>query len=418
MCSAFSGTHFQAAYRFHTGNVKTSKHLWRACSAKNEIPEKELIVADIELEKVRKDKQESSPSSSGLQKASGLMKLVQLIDEHKEKTRELRRTVFTDEDWVKFRSSERIFENIKTTFNSILIQGLWLEIAAVTVFAFAVYGLNKAIFGGFFEPYVLSSEDSAIFLPALPFQLSSPALGLLLVFRTNTVYTRWNAARIAWENVQNHCNNLARQGMAYLKPVDKEEYIRRVVSLAHVIQRHFRTDAGEEERLQSKLTSLLGVEEAQRVMRSKVRPIQAMSDISRIVRRTQLDGSTRNRFDLQLDELNRALLTCEGLRRAPVPLVYTRHTERFLGIWTLLLPMALIKEMDFSFAVVPMSGMVGLFLFGIEEIGVQLEEPFSVLPIEDMVRRVEEDTLQMLAHEYIYADSDPALSAGLDRLIS
>ena len=344
------------------------------------------------------------------------MKLVQIIDEHKERTRELRRTVFTDEDWVKFRSSERIFENMRTTFNSILIQGLWLEIAAVTLSALSVYGLNSAILGGLFEPWIPASEDSMVFLPALPFQLSSPALGLLLVFRTNTVYTRWNAARISWETVQNHCNNLARQGMAYLKPVDKEEYTRRVIALAHVIQQRFRTDAGEEERLNSKLISLLGVEEARRVMASRTRPIQALSDISRIVRRTQLDGSTRNRFDLQLDELNRALLTCEGLRRAPVPLVYTRHTERFLGLWTLLLPLALVRELGFSFAVVPMSAMVGLFLFGIEEIGVQLEEPFSVLPIEDMVRRVEEDVRQMMAHELAFPDSDPSLPIGLDQL--
>ena len=305
---------------------------------------------------------------------------------------------------------------MKTTFNSVLIQGLWLEIAAVTVISLMIFGINSAILAGVFEPALPSSEDSLLFLPALPFQLSSPALGLLLVFRTNTVYMRWNAARLAWENIQNHCNNLARQGMAYLKPLDKDEYTRRVVALAFIMQRHIRSDPGEEERLHCKLESLLGVDEAQRLMASKTRPIQALSDISRIVRRTQLDGSTRNRFDLQLDELNRALLTCEGLLRSPIPLVYTRHTERFLGLWTMLLPLALVRELGYSFAVVPMSAMVGLFLFGIEEIGVQLEEPFSVLPIEDMVRRVEAHASHMLAHELAFPDSDPSLPAALKPL--
>ena len=345
-----------------------------------------------------------------------LLRLVEKIDGHKERTRELRRTVFTDEDWVRFRSSDRIFENLRTTFNSILIQGLWLEIAAVTFTALSVYGLDSAITAGVFEPYIPAKEESLIFLPPLPFQLSSPALGLLLVFRTNSVYMRWNAARLAWEAIQNHCNNIARQGMAYLKPVDKEEFCRRVLALAFVVQRHFRTDDGEEERLQARLVETLGDKEAQRLMAAKVRPIQALSDVSRIIRRATLDGSTRNRFDLQLDELNRALLTCEGLRRAPVPLVYTRHTERFLGLWTLLLPLALVRELGFSFAVVPMSAMVGLFLFGIEEIGVQLEEPFSVLPIEDMVRRVEEDVRQMFRYELAFSDADPELPNSLDRL--
>ena len=35
-------------------------------------------------------------------------------------------------------------------------------------------------------------------LPALPFTILMPALSLLLVFRTNTGYSRWNEARTPW----------------------------------------------------------------------------------------------------------------------------------------------------------------------------------------------------------------------------
>ena len=34
----------------------------------------------------------------------------------------------------------------------------------------------------------------ALMLPALPFTILMPALSLLLVFRTNTGYARWNEA--------------------------------------------------------------------------------------------------------------------------------------------------------------------------------------------------------------------------------
>ena len=37
---------------------------------------------------------------------------------------------------------------------------------------------------------------------------------------------------------------------------------------------------------------------------------------------------------------------------------------------------------------------MAVFLFGIEEIGVQLEEPLSAMPLEDTVARIERDTLQ------------------------
>ena len=42
-------------------------------------------------------------------------------------------------------------------------------------------------------------------LPALPFSICMPALSLLLVFRTNTGYARWNEARTLWGGVINNC---------------------------------------------------------------------------------------------------------------------------------------------------------------------------------------------------------------------
>ena len=342
-----------------------------------------------------------------------VVKIVKTIDSNKENSRELRRTVFTHVDWIKFRSSERIFQNLTTVFNSILIQGLWLEIAAVTCTSFMIFGINKAIFSGMFEPFIPSNTKYAVSLPALPFQLSSSALGLLLVFRTNTVYTRWDAARTAWENVQTHCINLAREGLAYLKPSEKEEFIRRIVAFAFVMQQQFRTDPGGEERLQAKLQSLLGADESRRLMASAARPIRALADLSRAARRAPPEGG--GRLQDKLDGLAGALVTCEGLLRSPVPLVYTRHTERFLALWTLLLPLALVRELGYGFAVVPMTALVGLFLFGIEEIGVQLEEPFSVLPIEDVVRRIEASAGRLLALELERVAADADADADADR---
>jgi predicted membrane chloride channel (bestrophin family) len=75
---------------------------------------------------------------------------------------------------------------------------------------------------------------------------------------------------------------------------------------------------------------------------------------------------------------------CERLYRTPIPLVYTRHTGRFLGVYMLLLPMALWGELGGNWAVVPASVTIAVFLFGIEELGIQIEEPFSILPLDSM----------------------------------
>ena len=124
-----------------------------------------------------------------------LSDLVLSTDEYKETSRLYRRTVFTEQDWIRFRSSGRLFDNLATMFTSGVIRGLWFEIGSVTCVSTLVYLINAAILSGALEPAVPAADTSLLALPSLPFQLSSPALGLLLVFRTNTVYSRWNQVR-------------------------------------------------------------------------------------------------------------------------------------------------------------------------------------------------------------------------------
>lgn len=70
---------------------------------------------------------------------------------------------------------------------------------------------------------------------------------------------------------------------------------------------------------------------------------------------------------------------------SPVPLVYTRHTARFLSLWALLLPCALFSgfaSVSQEWAVLPASTIIAFFLFGVDELSMQLEEPFSILPMQ------------------------------------
>jgi predicted membrane chloride channel (bestrophin family) len=48
-------------------------------------------------------------------------------------------------------------------------------------------------------------------LPLQPFTLSSPALGLLLVFRTNGAFQRFFEARALWGALINYSRNSVRQ---------------------------------------------------------------------------------------------------------------------------------------------------------------------------------------------------------------
>ena len=53
----------------------------------------------------------------------------------------------------------------------------------------------------------------------------------------------------------------------------------------------------------------------------------------------------------------------------------------------MLLPLALWEPLGKSWnhwAVIPAEVIIAFFLFGIEEVGIQIEEPFSILPLEVM----------------------------------
>ena len=96
-------------------------------------------------------------------------------------------------------------------------------------------------------------------------------------------------------------------------------------------------------------------------------------------------------MDKSIILLGDALETCERIFTSPVPLVYTRHTARFLSFWLLLLPLALWEPLGSSWnhvAMIPSATLVAIFFFGIEELAVQLEEPFSILPLKRLCDNV------------------------------
>ena len=318
--------------------------------------------------------------------------LIRKTDDFKESYREKRRATFTDEDWVRYRSSYRVFDNLLTSPNSPTVRGLWLQIGTVFSIASGLYVTNC---------FMAAQGLDLIMLPELPFQLSSPALALLLVFRTNAVYDRWNTARSSFHTIQSSALSLSRQACSYLNEADRVEFVKRVIAHAYILKRHFRDEKDEKEEaiLRAKLVALLGEHECSRLMSFRMRPLESISSLSRMILRSKLEAATRQRLDFHLDELNDAYILCEDIRRIPMPIVYTRHTERFLGLWTFLLPFALVEHFGGGFVIIPISSIVAMFLYGIEEIGAEVEEPLSILPLEYFINEVETGLNQILEHE-------------------
>ena len=145
---------------------------------------------------------------------------------YSEASRPYRRTVFTNQDWLQHRSSTRLFGNLAGTFTSGVVRSLVTEVGAVATIGAAACLWNGSIQG--FEDFANVTADPLLpgihevflaRLPALPFTLASPALGLPLVFRTNASYARWVESRVAGGRIVSHCRNVMRQSALWMNTV-------------------------------------------------------------------------------------------------------------------------------------------------------------------------------------------------------
>mmetsp|Transcript_13690 Transcript_13690/g.49796 ORF Transcript_13690/g.49796 Transcript_13690/m.49796 type:complete len:141 (-) Transcript_13690:92-514(-) len=80
---------------------------------------------------------------------------------------------------------------------------------------------------------------------------------------------------------------------------------------------------------------------------------------------------------------------CERLLSTPMPLSYTRHTTRTMMVFLMTLPFALWPLM--GWATVPCIFLITFILIGIEETGVEIEEPFCILPLHALCEAAERD---------------------------
>ena len=80
----------------------------------------------------------------------------------------------------------------------------------------------------------------------------------------------------------------------------------------------------------------------------------------------------------KVEKLSFALGDGETLLKTPMPTGFTRHCSRLLFLWSNALPFAFYPVLG-PFGTLPTSLLTTYAVLGIEDISVQLEEPFDIL---------------------------------------
>ena len=224
---------------------------------------------------------------------------------------------------------------------------------------------------------VVSPETIRYFsIPVTAHSLIGTALGLLLVFRTNSSYDRFWEGRKQWGGINNECRNLARQANIWLAADPKlmREVIRWTIAFPYATMQRLWGLPG------------LGVAfndvspaDVARVEASKHLPLA----ISRLLtqrlftacQQGLIDSRQLIAFDQNLTLLVDYCGACERIHSTPMPFAYAVHLRRVLIVYGMTLPLAFVK--DFGWATIPATLLTSYILFGVEEIGVEIEDPFE-----------------------------------------
>ncbi len=239
-----------------------------------------------------------------------------------------------------------------------------------------------------------------------PFEYSGAMLGLLLVARVNQGLDRWWEGRKIWGSIVNQSRNLAIIGYEYTPKKDEltSRFLRWVAAFPHVMRESLRKETTLKEAEQ-----LIGATEAQKIRSSGRMPTYVGARLAMFL--TELRSRGLDDFAFQRAERERAILiddigACERIKNTPMPLVLAIKTRRFIFLFLLLLPLALIERADWLTPLVV--SLAAYPLFSLDEIGVELQNPFSPrnlshLPLNGICNTIESNVLSL-------DSSDPVLS--------
>ncbi|AFY49845.1 putative membrane protein [Nostoc sp. PCC 7524] len=216
--------------------------------------------------------------------------------------------------------------------------------------------------------------------PILSSVIPSIVLGLLLVFRTNTAYDRFWDGRKCWGSIVNNTRNIARQIWVSVDEKgtkDKETKIAvlyLLVAFAVATKLHLRG-----ERINQELEDLISPSKYFKLQTMNNPPLEIAFWIGDYLQQ-QYTRNCLNSYQLTsiqelLNNLVDNLGACERILKTPMPLAYSIHLKQLLLLYCLLLPFQMVENLGWWTGL--FVGIVSFTLFGIEAIGLEIENPFG-----------------------------------------
>ena len=109
---------------------------------------------------------------------------------------------------------------------------------------------------------------------------------------------------------------------------------------------------------------------------------------------SQIPTAALNAMEERLAEMETALGICKRILGSPIPPTFSRHSSRILCLYLTLLPLGLVGSGITPAAIVLQTALVAYVFIGIDEISMEIEDPFRLLPLFSLSSNLQRNVLQ------------------------
>lgn len=335
-------------------------------------------------------------------------------------TRELN---FTPDHWKKHKSPYRKLRHLLNTFRSSPVQRLMFPDLFIT----ATVAGGLTYYNEFLRVGELMSMDASGFAGA------TTAIGLLAGFRLNASYGRYEECRIFWGETINTTRDLAGNTMMWMKDKAQQSRMLKLIKAYpicynfHVNRKgghhNIRVEAPGKASFNDRITAEFqaelrdiytdGTNEEDYIRLCNVKHkggnvgLEALTCMRETIAGSvgTVDAIYVREMDEQCQRLCGAFGASERVLRTALPTGFTRLSSRLMCAWSWLLPFGLYPALG-PLGTLPASVLTAFAILGIEDIGVQLEEPFDILPLRQYSDGIFDSINQIQKNYSVYKIGD------------
>ncbi|KYC42777.1 hypothetical protein WA1_11620 [Scytonema hofmannii PCC 7110] len=282
----------------------------------------------------------------------------------------------------------------------------WLKLALQIKGSVIPSIYHRVIFIGAFAIFisVLYHFKIPVSQPTFGSVIPSVVLGLLLVFRTNTAYDRFWEGRRLWGIIVNDSRNLSWLIWVTINNIEREDRAKKIAAMRLVAAFSVATKLHlRSELVNSELEELMPRSQYLRLKSIKHTPLEIAIWIGDYLQQQYqhkcVDSVQVTAMQATLKSMIDCVGGCERILKTPLPLAYSIHIKQLLLIYCLLLPFHLVQDLGLFTS--PVVALVSFTVFGVEEIGLEIENPFghdpNDLPLDAICTTIRSNIEELIA---------------------